>query len=93
MRVNSSCLSPERQDNDLPKVQDIQWQVSVDDWAWSYLFQLLTMNKETTREETDMGYTWEQVSPEGKRVAKKLASDLGCTEIEAYQLVVQKMFP
>ncbi len=51
------------------------------------------MNEETTREETDMGYTWEQVSPEGKRIAKKLASDLGCNEIEAYQLVVQKMFP
>ncbi len=39
-----------------------------------------------------MGYTWEEVSPEGKRIAKKLASDLNITEIEAYQLVVQYMF-
>tara|TARA_Y100001937_G_scaffold77238_1_gene104785 strand:+ start:756 stop:983 length:228 start_codon:yes stop_codon:yes gene_type:complete len=38
-----------------------------------------------------MGYTWEQVSPEGKRIAKKLASDLGCTEIEAYQSLVHHM--
>jgi len=38
-----------------------------------------------------MGYTWEKVSPEGKRIAKKLASDLNITEIEAYQLVVQYM--
>ena len=39
-----------------------------------------------------MGYTWEKVSPEGKRIAKKLASDLNITKIEAYQLVIQYMF-
>jgi len=38
-----------------------------------------------------MGYTLEEASPEGKRLAKKLASDLNITEIEAYQLVVQHM--
>ena len=48
------------------------------------------MNKEL-KPTNDMGYTWEEVSPEGKRIAKKLASDLNITEIEAYQFVVQYM--
>jgi len=39
-----------------------------------------------------MGYSWEEVSPEGKRLAKKLAGDLNITEIEAYQLLVEHMF-
>ena len=52
----------------------------------------MTSTKETNLPTEYMGYTWEEVSPEGKRLAKKLAGDLNITEIEAYQLLVHHMF-
>ena len=51
----------------------------------------MTLTKETNPPTEYMGYTWDEVSPKGKALAKKLAGDLNITEIEAYQLLVEHM--
>ena len=38
-----------------------------------------------------MGYAWEEVSPAGKRLAKKIAGDLNITKVEAYQLLMEHL--
>ena len=39
-----------------------------------------------------MGYTWDEVSPQGKSLAIRLAKDLDILPQHAYMMLVERMF-